>query len=380
MNTIERDFCVLTKEKDLEPLYTFKNFPVYMGCTDAPGEQDIFADMKWSISRRTGCIQLNPLLPLDTVYALPHQSGQTGNLWMEHHSEFARFIAKFSPASVLEIGGAHGILSTLYHREQKQQIPWNILEPNPQPVDGCPARFIRGFLDANFRADGSYDVIIHSHFFEHTYYPSDIIELMANNLKENSYLIFSMPNLQIMLKRNYTNCLNFEHTFYLTEPHVEYLLARHSFKIICKKYFKDDHSIFYAAQKLSASSVPVPAIPNEYAENKNDFMNYISYHLNMVEDLNRRIVEFDVPVYLFGAHVFSQYLIQYGLDQTRIVKILDNDPLKQGKRLYGSRLMVDSPKCLKNINKAAVILKAGVYNAEIKYDIIHNINGNITFW
>lgn len=374
MNTISRDFCVLTGEKDLEHLYTFQNFPIYMGCTDEPAERDTFADMNWDISRRTGCIQLNPLLPLETVYALPHQSGQIGSLWMEHHQAFAAFVGKFSPSSVLEIGGAHGMLSTLFHREQ-QKIPWCILEPNPQPVSGCPARYIRGFFDANFHTEERYDAIVHSHFLEHIYYPDSMIELMSRNLIERSYMIFSLPHLQTMLKRKYSNCLNFEHTVYLTEEFIEYLLAKHSLNIICKEYFKDDHSIFYAAQKKPSC----PVLHDEYEENKKDFMTYITYHLDMVETLNKRLASLSIPAYLFGAHVFSQFLFAFGLNQSRFVRILDNDPLKQGKRLYGTRLMVDSPKCLKDVREAVVVLKAGVYNTEIKQDIINNINKNILF-
>ena len=83
---------------------------------------------------------------------------------------------------------------------------------------------------------------------------------------------------------------------------------------------------------------------------------------------------------MFGAHVFAQYLIEFGLDLNNIVCLLDNDKNKQGKRLYGTSLRVDSPKILKDIESPVVILKAGVYNKEIKDDIIKNINPNVTFW
>ena len=49
-----------------------------------------------------------------------------------------------------------------------------------------------------------------------------------------------------MLKRKYTNCLNFEHTYFITEPYVDYLLSKNGFRLIEKQYFKKDHSIFFA--------------------------------------------------------------------------------------------------------------------------------------
>ena len=49
------------------------------------------------------------------------------------------------------------------------------------------------------------------------------------------------------------------------------------------------------------------------------------------------------------------------------------------KRLYGTTLEVNSPKILKNNKNPTVILRAGVYNEEIKKDIISNINSDTVF-
>ena len=68
------------------------------------------------------------------------------------------------------------------------------------------------------------------------------------------------------------------------------------------------------------------------------------------------------------------------LDESKIECILDNDANKQEKRLYGTSLMVRSPGILKDVKNAAVILRAGVYNKEIKKDILENIRPDVTFW
>ena len=87
----------------------------------------------------------------------------------------------------------------------------------------------------------------------------------------------------------------------------------------------------------------------------------------------------DIPVYLFGAHVFSQYLISFGLDTSKIICLLDNDRRKIGKRLYGTDLISMHPSILTDIKEAIVILRAGTHNEEIKKDILENINSNIKF-
>ncbi|EEU7171956.1 SAM-dependent methyltransferase, partial [Campylobacter jejuni] len=81
--------------------------------------------------------------------------------------------------------------------------------------------------------------------------------------------------------------------------------------------------------------------------------------------------------YLFGAHLFGQYLIFQGLNTEKIINILDNNPSKQEKRLYGTKFIVKSPKILKDQDDSLVILNAGVYNDEIEKDILENINKNI---
>ncbi|HIH1889176.1 TPA: SAM-dependent methyltransferase, partial [Campylobacter jejuni] len=73
----------------------------------------------------------------------------------------------------------------------------------------------------------------------------------------------------------------------------------------------------------------------------------------------------------------GQYLIFQGLNTEKIINILDNNPSKQEKRLYGTKFIVKSPKILKDQDDSLVILNAGVYNDEIEKDILENINKNI---
>jgi hypothetical protein len=108
------------------------------------------------------------------------------------------------------------------------------------------------------------------------------------------------------------------------------------------------------------------------------FNEYIKYHLEMVKNINNIIREKE-NVFLFGAHIFSQYLFAFGLDIKPIISILDNSPIKIGKRLYGYDIDVNSPKILSNYKNPTVILKAGLYNQEIKEDIINNINSETKF-
>jgi hypothetical protein len=377
MEIIERSQCAISGESDLEPLYDFPDFPVFMGCLDQPEEMDLKQDMSWWISRCSGLIQLKKLLPLNILYPESHGAGAVGVLWDKHHKAFAMFVSQATPSSVLEIGGAHGILEKEY--QKFDNIPWTILEPNPSPVEGCRARFIKGFFDENFSYPDSFDTVIHSHLFEHIYKPGDFMSHLSGFLSDGKKLIFSLPNMQVMLERKYTNCINFEHTVFLTEPYVEFLLAQYGFMLLKKEYFMNDHSIFYMAVRCLDTKT-ICLSDSLYQINKNLYLEYIDYHEKLIKELNEKINKANEPIYLFGAHVFAQYLISFGLNTDRIVSLLDNDSKKHGKRLYGTNLMVESPHALTGINHPVIILKAGVYNNEIKNDILENINTSVVFW
>jgi 2-polyprenyl-3-methyl-5-hydroxy-6-metoxy-1,4-benzoquinol methylase len=379
MKLIKRNSDVITKQEDVVNLYCFKKFPVFMGCTNQEIKLDLLADMNWSISKGSGAIQLNPLLPLEVIYSEQHGSGCVGDLWSQHHLAFAKFVHFFNFKTILEIGGLHGILSKLY-QDLDKTVDWTIIEPNPIPVNGVTAHFIKGYFDDQFKFDKHADVIIHSHVFEHIYDPHIFLNHISNFLLDGKYMLFSLPNLQEMLKRKYTNALNFEHTIFLTEPYIEYLLSKYHFRVIKKEYFKEDHSIFYACirdTKVQSSDLPKGLF--EY--NKTLFLEYVNYQYRLIDDLNSKIkiLQKDQKLYLFGAHIFSQYLISFGLNTNRLDCIIDNDINKQGKRLYGTGLKVFFPKILSKDTSPVVILKAGVYDQEIKKDILKNINSKTIF-
>ena len=379
MKILDRNINVIDAKDDLVKLAKFDKFPIFMGCVNHKESEDINIDMEWSISKGNGIIQLIKLIPLDILYESDHNSGVVGGIWLSHHKDFANFIIKFNPNSVLEIGGGHGILSREANISKK--FDWTIVEPNPSPAPGVKAKFIKSFFDENFQSNNNYDTIIHSHVFEHIYYPDKFLSNISKFLKDGQKLIFSIPNMEEMLKRKYTNCLNFEHTYFITEPYVDYLLSKNGFRLIEKQYFKKDHSIFFAYVK--DDHVEQTLLPKQmFTHNKKIFLEYIKHYEDQIKKLNKKIklISKKNKLFLFGAHIFSQFLIKRGLETKNIVCLLDNDQNKHNKRLYGTNLNVHSPKILESVMYPIIILKAGVYNEEIKKDILSNINSKAIFW
>lgn len=370
MNVTKRTHDIVSGVSDLETLFELKNFPVFQGCVDQPQSEDLIHDLKFAISRGTGMVQSTELLPLDIIYQSEHSPGAVGTLWMDHHRAFAKFIYEFNPSSVFEIGGSHGILSELYHNHN-DAIDWTIIEPAPVDNPNLRAKLIKGFFDED--TELFQDMIVHSHVLEHIYNPSSFFKALASR-PVGSKMCFSIPDLRTHIEQFYTNALSFEHTYFCTDEFVEYWLALSGYKILKKQHFKD-HSVFYATER---AHVTPKQIPNSYDKNRALFSKFWQHHTENIKQLNEQISKIHAPVFLFGAHIFSQFMLSAGLDKNRIQCILDNSPSKQNKRLYGTDLFVKSPLILKDLD-CAVILRAGSYNDEIRNDILQNINSNVEF-
>lgn len=376
MEVTSRLYSIITGNNNLEFLYQLKKFPVFMGCTSESEEKDLFADMTWVIDKDSGMIQLRDLLPLEVVYSGYH-SEALGSMWTRHHAAFGSFVKKYSKGDILEIGGGNGALALDYTKDSSQK--WTIIEAQPLFSGNDKIKVITGFFDESFdsqKEDVSVNTIIHSHLIEHIIDPNIILKSIWKILPVGGRHLFSIPNLEVWLQKK-NNALNFEHTLFLTETIMDYLLMKNNFKVIHKEYF-EEHSIFYETE-TSEDNIEALSVPNEYVEYKKIYLDMISYYESEVTRLNHLIDECKGSVFLFGAHIFSQFLINMGLNLDKVRAVLDNSEIKQGKRLYGTSLYVKSPLSIVGIDEAYVILKVGEYQQEIKQQLI-SLNNNVIIW
>ncbi|WP_293749409.1 methyltransferase domain-containing protein [uncultured Paraglaciecola sp.] len=357
----------------MEPLICLKDFPVFIGCTSQSPEQDCFADMNWHICPESGCIQLLKLLPPEVIYGEYH-SEAVGGVWSDHHDEFVLFCKKFKLTNVLEIGGSNGEIAKRYI-EQSGPVGWTIVEPTPNFLGNDEISVIKGFFDPAIFTQ-NYKHIVHSHVLEHTLDPLEFLHEIYQFMQADSMQVFSVPNLYTYLESKFSNTINFEHTFLLTEYLVDFMLEKQGFEIVEKRYFQQ-HSIFYAVRK--AIDKTTPTLVNHRAHYESLFLELINYYKDEVNRLNSLLVSFDGDVYLFGAHIFSQFLTYFGLDETRVVGILDNSKEKNGKRLYGTSSWVSAVHNIADKHPVAVIVKAGQYQQEVIKQL-RSINPDVVIW
>ena len=369
MKIIKRNNCVSCGGK-LQDIHCVKNFPIYMGTTLQDKKDDLEVDMIFSKCKICDCIQMRNLIPLDILYKNSHHAGATGKSWLHHHKEFSKFVTKHAYGDIVEIGGSHLILAN--HVQESENI--NNITVYDTNITGeaisDKIKTVKGLFN-HTTVKSKPDAIVHSHVIEHLYNPIKEIKEMTQLLEEGKTMIISAPVIDKMMEDGFTNAMNFEHTYGLTKKLLYKILNKSQLEII-EEYDYSRHCVFVAAKKNSSITTNIRTYDSSFFDK---FLNYQNIEIQRINNLLSNPKE----TFVFGAHIFTQFLLKNGLKESNLLSVLDNDANKQGQRLYGTKLNVDSPKVLKNFDCPTVILKAGQYTQEIKNDILQNINSKTRF-
>jgi len=370
MKNIVRNTCIMCNGR-IRDIYTLKNFPIYMGVSYENSE-DLYSDKIFSVCSDCDCVQIKNLIPLDLLYGKSHNAA-IGKTWDKHHLEFCKFTKEYVNGNVLEIGGGNlKVANNLSNSDRVETI--TVFDKNFVADKKSKKIILKNDFFDQSKIEIIPDVIIHTHLIEHLYNPLEDIKKISEALKEGGYMMFAAPIIDKMLKHNFTNAMNFEHTYMLSEDMIQNIMSYSNLEIISIKPFSE-YINFYIVKKTNNQYI----IKHDYSGQANIINKFCYFYESEVERIKNQLDSIKENNFIFGAHIFTQYLLSFGLDQGMFTNVLDNDPSKQNNRLYGTSLLVNSPQILKDIKNPVVILKAAMYTEEIKNDIINNINPKTRF-
>jgi hypothetical protein len=355
-----RTACAVCDGPELVSELELPGVPVHMGCTDQPPEDDAFADQRWATCARCGCVQLAALAPLQLVYQAQHNAA-IGGVWGRHHAAFADFVAGFGPRRVVEVGGSTGALARAYVAEH-DVASWTVVEPNPTFTPAPPIHLIAAYVEEVGAVVAEADAIVHSHLLEHLYRPRAFLAGLRAEAGTDAIMMASVPDLVSLLNQSGANALNFEHTYFFDRALLVWMLRDAGFGVEEPSRF-ERHSLFVAAGPDAEPGTAGP--PPAAGAGARAFTRFVAAARADAAVLARRAAAHDGPVYLFGAHVFSQFLLGCGFPAAHATAVLDNDPAKRGLRLYGTPLTVVAPEQIAGARDVAVIVRATHYTAEI---------------
>lgn len=346
-----------------------KSIPANGGATSCSEETDVCIPYNVQFCESCQSAQTKYLAPLPTVYSVSHNQ-LVGSLWEEHHTEFSRFVSSYFPSSsssspsssILEIGVSNFGIATKIH-QSLPEIPYTCMDINLPSIDTRPSwsSYVSGQFETTPPSQ-DYTVMVMSHIFEHFYDPRRIVEIISlyPNVKD---LFISLPDLRSYLKQFILNVLNVEHTYYVDTPLLKGLFSRYGFTLEQVKSFKD-HSIFYHFKRQPSLPTKTETMNMISSVTKPDFLVYFDVIRRNVSRMNRWL-SMGHSIYLFPCHFFVHYLTMFGLRSHKLKGVVDNNPSKWGKRLYGTSLTC-FPVQKGMETGAGYILAGGCYNSEIK--------------
>jgi hypothetical protein len=358
-----RTHCVVCQSAQLSSIVVTPPVPVYQGCVDAPVRDDISEPMEWQVCEACASAQLANALPLELVYQGAHATG-LGGAWDLHHKTFASFVAKHRRGEVLEVGGGGGKLARFFRAEEPEP-GWHILEPNPTLIgDAIPrVHLVRGFLDENVSIPDQVETLVFCHCLEHIYNIGEIVAVMAAKLPLGGRVILAWPDLEKWIVRGEPGALNWEHTFFCSVATLTSLFEKSGFRLAEKAAFGKDHSVFLALTKSETVQTPSPP-ESDFEAVRSQIGEYFAQFARKATALNARARESGRPVFAAPASIYTQYLFAFGLDPGLVTGLIDNSPLKQGRRLYGTPLQVLPSTALEE-TASTVILNGGAHNVEM---------------
>jgi SAM-dependent methyltransferase len=339
-------------------------FPLLPVCVETPLTEDQFAPFSIGLCGNCGLITLLNVVDPAVLYEVFHSDG-IGEVWNEHYETFASLIRKYHKSGrVVELGAGQGklIKKLLPHYASGVEV----IDPQYEgPLGDVVVHPQLSSPDLAKKLEGRFDSFISSHTLEHFVEFDEYFTSAWTCLAEDGLLFTSVPNQEAGFARGYGNMLNFEHPSVCTNLHWIYLHYKNGFVVREISLFRA-HSVMIVAQKVQQ---PVPfqldlkALTRQLLD---QYTNAIEERIQTV----RRLSTKDRENWLFGASNFSQPLFVYGLDERVFDGVLDNSPLKHGKRLYGTSLICRRPGDLVGAKRPLrIFLNLGGYNDEVRQQL-----------
>lgn len=340
---MKRELCVYDDTK-INEVKTISNFPIYCGQTEKTCYETL--DLTFGISDN-GTIQLKTLVELEKLYAHSHNDA-IGVTWMEHFLELSKFITPhIKNKTVLEFGG--GTCKTFFLVADLVKR-WTTLDFNLSHAPHEKLNCIVGSAESNFSAEE--DVYFSSHFLEHLYQPYKFISKLSE-CRIGTKHIFSIPKQKEWMELGYANALFFEHSIILEKRKIIEEHKKYGYVLKDTKDYKG-HSTFYCFERVDNELNHLKI--NSYDDNKKVLEKYLECLRG------KHIIESDF--YIFSAHIQSQYILNMNVFSKNCIGVLDNSPLKIGKKLYGFGLEILSP--IEGKKEVKVLVPNSPYSKEIK--------------
>ena len=359
--------CRICNSENLSKVVNYKDYPIFIGCTDKEISHDELFDFKIIHCQDCDVVQQGNLPPLDILYRENRAFG-IGGVWKSHYENYYEFLTENinSNHRIMEIGGGNGLVLSWLVRDKYQNIV--DVEPNPQ-YNISEVQTRKEYFTANFSSDGEYDLIYSSHLIEHLEDVNEYFEMCSRLLSDDGEAITACPNFIESMNNTHLNAFTTDHFNYFTPESIARIANKYGLYISRFKQFKD-HGMYISFKKnIKENKIPEIYTNNNIQELLNRYYKKIN---SFIDTINIKEEDF----FLFGAHAFTISFLRMYEDGNRAKYVLDNEKTKIGRRLSGTELITKSPDYIKGLASPSVIMYMGAYSEEISNQLLE-INSTV---
>lgn len=334
--------------------FEMKGFPICAAPAIGPFEADVRADLNFCSCRRCGTVQLRNLVDPRVLYGSAHNSTTHSATWRAHHAAFADFCLRAGLAfhtHLVEVGGASGVLARLLADGFDHYNIIDLAEQDESLRHMTRVSFTRGNCEVCDLPCGG--AVIMSHVFEHLYNPRAFV---ANCAKMGvSDIILSIPDMEDACKKGIVP-IHAEHTFYVDERSAAGVFGSGGYSVAARENFRQ-HSLFMHFTRQGDVRHDAFDSPDKRA----------ALVIGTLESRRARASNLNIPdgAFIAPAGLFGQAIAYYASGSEGIAGFLDNDPCKQGNRVYGHPHTVYPLDRIAKAGPVTVYVSAGPYTEEI---------------
>jgi len=366
---MKRINCAICDSDNFEYLYTLPKYPITQYSNNTDHSTDEFQDCIFVNCNECSCVQINTLVDPIKLYKNGNRLIDTTPTWKEHHRLFSIFVVENNTYdTILEVGGSSGPLYKLLSQTGINYIIMDITDSEKRPPE---VKFIQGNCE-EFDFTG-YTSVVLSHTFEHLYSPRKFVERLNKACVESVFI--SIPNMSHLYDTKNIFILSNEHTFFVGDNEIKSLFSQFGYSCI-KSYDFRTHSLFYHFRYNTVTSI----VPLKYNSIRiNGIKEILIHYETLMKNIN-----IDNSCFICPAGYYGQIIYYYLQRFSKYIQgFIDNDPLRQDKRVYGTSAYVFSPNVLIKYRNTPIyiILYAGPYTDELKtqLNLLHQSIIYITF-
>lgn len=335
-----------------KPVAEFLNMPKsaqYMPTeSELSGDQGI--DLKVVQCKKCGLVQLsNEAVPYyrEVIRAVSFSE----EMKCFRRKQFAEFFDTYClrGKKLLEVGCGDGTYLSLLNELDAQVFG---TEYNEELAARCvqkKLKVMRVFPGDKGRqiGSGSFDAFFIFNFFEHLPNPTEMLDIIHENLSDGAVGIVEVPNFDMMVQQQLFSEFVVDHLMYFTKDTLRFALERSGFEVLQFNELWDEYIISATVRKRKKLE-----IEDSLKDLKLEILDFIKAHL-------------DNNVAIWGAGHQALFIMAYCQLQEYIRFVIDSADFKQGKFTQVTHIPIIAPSEIEERKIRSILVMGAGYTDEI---------------